>query len=546
MEYKKVIPIIAVVIVAVLAFAIVPSLVNNETHDANPTYTINLKKGQNWEWTPTFGSGMSATLTVSASNSAMPADSASYNTTSGNAKIITKNDKPTLRIEIPASYSGSNYYVKLKAVTTQPTQTIFYEITVSILNASVSYDTSTTYARIGTAISSMTPTVTGAAVKSYAISPSLNSDTGLSFSTSTGIISGTATKQCDQKQYTVTVTLNTTPSQRITTTVSVGAYTDIDAGSDYTVYAIKSNTAISVPGVSMPTGTALSGMTISATKDGSAASVTAGTAYNGMTVAASTGAITGTPTVAGTYVFTLTYTATAQTGGSSDSRTITIYVEDQVALSGGSATNSYYGHSDSSTVTKSAGPNVGWSITQITKDGTPITSGTDFSAFSQSNGVITCGVGATAGQYVVTIKATSSSNRSTSSGATGTTSTNNFATKNVTFNVAEAISINDSDSLFFYMATNKVYDPMTLGSNITGATFEITAYGSGITASNINVTTDGVVTPGETSAPAGDYTVTVQAKDPNNATNVTTATLNIHVAGELAFDGDPSAGQLAD
>ena len=539
MDYRKLLAVAAIVVVAVLAVALVPMFMGDE-NDANPTASISLKKGQSWEWTPTFPSGLSPVLTVATSSSAMPSNNASFAASATNASI--SNGK--LTVSIPSDYSGNILYVKLKAATTQPTQVVYYEITVNILNASVSYSQSTVHANVGSAITNITPTVTGATAKSYAISPALPS--GLSFNTTTGVISGTPSANSAQANYTVTVTLNTTPSQTVITTVSIGAFQNIDAGSDYTVYAIKGTTAISVPGVTIPTGTILISATQSWDKDNVHQTVSPETAFNGITAASATGAVTGTPTVAGKYTITETFYASAETGGSSDSRTITIFVEEQVALGGASSANSYSGHSDTATVTKSAGPDVSWSIIQIKKNGSAITSGTDFSAFSQSNGVITCGTGATDGTYVVTIKAMSSSNKTTSSGATGSSSANNYATRDVTFTVAKAISITNSGSLDFYMATDKVYDSLTLQSNISGATWSIDSYGTGIAAANISVSSAGAVSSGTTAmASSGNFTVTIKAVDPNNPTNAATATLNVHVANALVFSNTPTAGQLA-
>ena len=87
-----------------------------------------------------------------------------------------------------------------------------------------------------------------------------------------------------------------------------------------------------------------------------------------------------------------------------------------------------------------------------------------------------------------------------------------------------------------------VYDSLTLTSNVTGATFSATQYGTGISASNINIASTGEVTPGETSLTAGDYTVTVQAQDPNNVANVATETLNVHVVKVLTYTNAPSIG----
>lgn len=533
----------AFAVLAVMLMMIVATapILSGESDAANATANVNIQPGQTWSWTPTFTSGLTPTVTVSASDTSMPSDSATFSSTSGNASV--SNGKVT--VNIPSNYAKANYYVKVKAQTTQPTQVVYYEITFKVATFSLSYSADSVVAKVGTAITNLTPSIGGGVTaSSYAISGTL--PTGLSFNTSTGVISGTPTAYKAQTDYTITATLATTPVQTVTKTVSIGAFTNISA-SNYTVYAIKGQTAISVPGVTMPTGTALSGMTLTATKDGTSASVTAGTAYNGMTVAANTGAVSGTPSASGTYVFTETYTATAATGGSSATRTVTVVVEDKVAISGSSSFNSFAGHSDSVTLSKSAGPSgVAWSIAAIKKNNTAITSGTDFNSFSISNGTITSGTGTSAGTYVVTVKLATTNSTSNTNGATGGSTASNYATKDVTITVAEAIEITNARPIYFFEATNKVYDELTLASNIPGATFSVASYGTGITASHISVASAGAVTPGASALTAGDYTVTVKAQDPVNSANSVTETLNVKVVAVLDFANAPSVGIIGE
>ena len=527
--------------VAVLMAALfAPVLVDDGADAANPATTINIQPGQTWSWTPTFTSGLSPTVTVSASDSAMPADTATFSSTSGNASV--SNGKVT--VSIPSNYAKSAYYVKVKATTSQPTQNVYYEITFSVASFSLSYSADSVVAKVGSAITNLTPTVTGATATSYTISGTLPS--GLSFNTSTGVISGTPTAYKAQTDYTITATLNTVPVQTVTKTVSIGAFTNISA-SNYTVYAIKGQTAISVPGVSMPTGTVLQSCTATVKEgSGTATSVTFGTASNGLTVTASTGAIAGTPSKAGTFTFSETYTATAATGGSSATRTVTVVVEDKVAISGNSSFNSFVNHSDSVSLTKSAGPSgVAWTITAIKKGGSSYTNPSS-NGFTVSNGTVTCGTAIPAGTYVVTVKLATTNSTSTTSGATGANASSNSVTKDITVTVAPAISINNASALNFYMAENKVYDSLTLGSNISGATFTVTAYGTGIASGNISVASNGAVTPGSTALTAGSYTVTVKAVDPNNAENTASATLNVHVAKTLAYTNAPSIGVIGE
>ena len=83
----------------------------------------------------------------------------------------------------------------------------------------LSYTPSSASGTVGTAITSLNPTVTGT-VTSYAVSPTLPA--GLSISTSTGVISGTPTAVSASASYTVTAT-NGTGSTTATVTIEVVA-----------------------------------------------------------------------------------------------------------------------------------------------------------------------------------------------------------------------------------------------------------------------------------------------------------------------------------
>lgn len=532
-------------VLAVLSLVVVacsPMFIENETDAANPKITINIQPGQSWSWTPTFTSGLSPTVTVSGSESAMPADNATFGATSGHASV--SNGKVT--VSIPSDYAKSNYYVKVKATTTQPTQVAYYEISFNVASYSLSYNISTVHAKVGTAISELTPTVGGGVTaKSYAISGDL--PTGLSFSTSTGKITGTPTAAKAQANYTITATLNTVPVQTVTATVSIGAFTNITA-SNYTVYAIKGTTEISVPGVTMPNGTSLQSCTATVKEgSGSATNVTFGTASNGMTVAANTGAITGTPSKAGTFTFTETYTATAATGGSSATRTVTVVVEDAVAVANKTA-NSFVGHSDVSASVRNNGlaaNSITYSITGIKQGSSNYTNPTSNGFSVSTDGKVTCGTAIPAGTYVVTVKAVTKNTTTTTSGATGANASSNYKTATVTFTVASAITCSSANvyTTVTNAATEIVGSPLT--SNITGATFSATTYGTGISSSNVTVGSDGVISIGSTAiSTPGDYTVTVTAQDPNNAANTATGTVTVHVVGNLAFTNTPTAGAI--
>jgi len=75
----------------------------------------------------------------------------------------------------------------------------------------------------GSAITGYTITSTGGAIASYSISPAISSTPGLSFSTSTGLISGTPTTAASSRTYTITATNATSPSATRTFALTVNA-----------------------------------------------------------------------------------------------------------------------------------------------------------------------------------------------------------------------------------------------------------------------------------------------------------------------------------
>ncbi len=522
--------VVAVAMLLVVSFA--PMLVSDDSEGASAT--INLQPGQTWSWKPTFPAGLTPAVTVSASDSAMPTESSTFGATSGHAKVT---DGKVI-VTLPSDFSKSQYFVKVKAETTKPTQKAYYDITFNVAKFSMSYNFATVNAKVGEKIADIVPTVSGATANSYALTGDLPA--GLNFDKTTGKITGTPTAYKAQADYTIVATLNTTPVQTVKATVSIGAYDNITA-SNYTVYAITNETAITVPGVSMPVGTELDNMTVTATKDSASVTVTAGEAYNGMTVEANTGKITGTPSVSGTYVFTENYTATASTGGSSASRTVTIVVEDKVAISGTDSFDSFFGHEDSVTLTKAAGPSaVAWSIVDVKKDGTIVSE----DSITMNNGVLKSSGLTPAGTYAVTVKLATENTTVTTSGATGAAVADNNATKVVTIVVAEKIEISNERPITFYETDKGVYDELTLTSNIAGAIFSVKSYGEGVAEGNISVSADGKVTPGENNLTAGNYTIEVEVKDPKNADNTATATVDIVVVNTLTYTNEPTIGVL--
>ncbi len=91
----------------------------------------------------------------------------------------------------------------ITATNSYGTGTTTVVLTIVGVKPAISYTTLQAYT-VGTAVMPLQPTNTGSPVDSYSISPSL--PTGLSFDTTTGIISGTPTVASSQAIYTVTAT----------------------------------------------------------------------------------------------------------------------------------------------------------------------------------------------------------------------------------------------------------------------------------------------------------------------------------------------------
>ena len=157
------------------------------------------------------------------------------------------------------------------------------------------------------AISSTAPTSTGATIVTYAISPAL--PTGLTFNTSTGVISGTPTVASTSRTYTVTAT--TAAGCVATTTFTLDVFNAV----------APSSLSYSPSTQTVRQGTAIEVMT--PTISGGAATFTISPALPaGLSINATTGLISGTLTSPQTG--TVTYTVTATNTGGSTTATVTL------------------------------------------------------------------------------------------------------------------------------------------------------------------------------------------------------------------------------
>ena len=201
------------------------------------------------------------------------------------------------------------------ATNTGGSTTVGVSITVNdVAPSGLAYSTNPAVYTLGTAIASNTPTSSGGAVVSYAVSPALPA--GLGLSTTTGIISGTPTAVTALATYTVTAT-NTGGS----TTVGVSITVNDVAPSGLTY---SSNPAVYTVGTAIPANSPSHG-------GGTVVSYAVSPALPaGLGLSPTTGVISGTPT---TVTALATYTVTATNTGGSTTVGVTITVND-VAPSG--------------------------------------------------------------------------------------------------------------------------------------------------------------------------------------------------------------------
>ncbi|MEZ6026502.1 MAG: CHRD domain-containing protein [Planctomycetota bacterium] len=171
----------------------------------------------------------------------------------------------------------------------------------------LSYATNPASYPTGYAISSNNPSVTGT-VTTWAISPALPA--GLSFSTSTGVITGTPTVVTNQTGYTITASNAAGSTQAtLTLTVTLGAPTGLSYSNDPAIGYVTGNTFPTMSPSS--SGGAVASYSISPTLP------------NGVSINTTTGVISGAPT---SQSASATYTITASNATGSTQATVTIVV----------------------------------------------------------------------------------------------------------------------------------------------------------------------------------------------------------------------------
>ena len=403
----------------------------------------------------------------------------------------------------PTELSTSTTYT-VTATNTGGSDTATVTITVNaVIPSSLDYDPSTFTLTNGTAMTSVTPTVSGGDVVTWSISPSLSA--GLSFDTTDGTISGTPTELSTATTYTITAT-NTGGSDTATVTITVNAV--IPSSLDYSPdsFTLTNGTAMTsvTPTVN---GGAITSWTISATLPA------------GLTFSTTDGTISGTPTELST---STTYTITATNSGGSDTATVTItvnavtpsgldYDPDSFTLTNGTAMTSV-------TPTVNGGAITSWSISPSLPSGL---------TFETSNGTVWGRPTIVSSTTTYTITATNTGGSDT---ATVTITVNDVAPSSLTYSP-------NSFTLTNGTAMTSV-TPSVNGGDVTSWTISATLP-AGLTFS----TTDGTIsgTPTELST-ATTYTVTATN---TGGSDTATVTITVNAVAPSSLDYDPDTFVLS-
>jgi hypothetical protein len=223
----------------------------------------------------------------------------------------------------PTSVASATTYT-ITATNTSGTATATFELTVTLGAPAFTLSATSETRSAGTALSGYTISSTGGTIASYAISPS--APTGLAFSTSTGLLSGTPTVAASATTYTITATNATGSSTaEFVLTVNVGAaskamITTQPSGA-VNGLALTSQPVVRITDSSGNTVTTSTVNVVASIGSGSGGSLSGTT-----TVAAVNGVATFTDLVLSGTVgnFTLTFTPTSLTAATSSSFALSV------------------------------------------------------------------------------------------------------------------------------------------------------------------------------------------------------------------------------
>ena len=204
----------------------------------------------------------------------------------------------------PTTVAGATAYT-ITATNASGSTTQTFTLTVSVAAPAFTLSSSSETRTVNTAATGFTISSTGGAIASFAISAT---PAGMSFSTSTGALTGTPTTVAGATAYTITATNasgSTTQTFTLTVSVAAPAFTLSSSSETRTV------------------NTAATGFTISSTGGAIASYAISPAASAGLTFSTSTGQLSGTPTSAQSAT-TYTITATNATGSTTQTFTLTV------------------------------------------------------------------------------------------------------------------------------------------------------------------------------------------------------------------------------
>ena len=256
----------------------------------------------NW-YDVTYGSGVFVAVSYDGTGNQVMTSTDGSNWSTRNSPAGVRNNWRSVTygagLFVAVNESGTNHYVMTSGTYLAPPA-----FTLSSASESKT---------VNTAISGYTITSTGGTIASYSISPA--APAGLTFNTTTGLLSGTPTEIAAATAYTITAT-NTSGTAQRTFTLTVGpvapAFTISSASESKTV------------------NTAISGYTISSTGGTIASYSISPAAPAGLTFNTITGLLSGTPTeVAAATAYTIT--ATNATSSTTQTFTLTITAVPVVA-----------------------------------------------------------------------------------------------------------------------------------------------------------------------------------------------------------------------
>jgi len=205
--------------------------------------------------------------------------------------------------------SAANYTVTATNSAGSDTFTVNITVTAALASPDITYSVSTLSLNVSVAMSALIPTNTGGPASSWSISPALPS--GLSFTASTGRISGTPSAVASAANYTVTAT-NSAGFDTFVINVEVVSQTPSAPVISYS--SLTHTLTVGLPMTNLtPTNTG-----------GSSTSWSVSTQLpTGINFDSTTGTISGTPSVA---TPSTSYVITATNGGGSDTVTLSISV----------------------------------------------------------------------------------------------------------------------------------------------------------------------------------------------------------------------------